>query len=193
VVASPAAATTEWWGGPADPFTNLGRVTRIERALSAWEVQWLRLPGAGQASVAAQVTLAPLATLARPPANGLEVRSIAELRQEFEVLHVREDAIVSDKGDPRPDRRGSHPAIRLVFPLAQAMPGPDTRGAKRGVCIDKVRARPDDLRPGYLILQPTQLPGTPTSQPGAISQLRHGDEGDDSWSPGKERAIARGQ
>jgi hypothetical protein len=58
VVASPAAATTEWWGGQADPFTNLERVTRIELALSAWEVQWLRLPVAEQASVAAQVTLA---------------------------------------------------------------------------------------------------------------------------------------
>src|SRR5450631_1314671 len=95
---------------------------------------------------------------------------------------------LATRGDPQPDRRGRHPAIRLVSLLAQAMPGPDTPGAKRGVCLDKVRPRPDDLRPGYLILQPTQLPGTPTSQPGTISQLSHGDEGDDSWSPGKERA-----
>ena len=40
--------------------------------------------------------------------------SIAELRQEFEVLHVGEDAIVRREGNLKPDRCRSHPAERYL-------------------------------------------------------------------------------
>ena len=53
--------------------------------------------------------------------------------------------------------------------------------------------RPDDLCPGNLILQPTQLPGTPPSQPGAISKLSNSDEGDNSWPTFEEWSVSRGQ
>jgi hypothetical protein len=86
--------------------------------------------------------------------------SIAELRQEFEVLHVGEDAIVLHEGNLKPDRCGSHQAVRLMLLLAQAVPGTDTPCAERRICLDKIWPRPDDLRPGYLILQLRSFPGS---------------------------------
>jgi hypothetical protein len=80
--------------------------------------------------------------------------SITELRQEFEIFHVDENAIVRHEGNLKPDRCGRHPTVRLMLLLAQAVAGPDTLCAQRGICLDQVRSRPDDLRPGYLIPQP---------------------------------------
>src|SRR5216683_2232966 len=118
--------------------------------------------GADQASLA--VPSDPgcsLVTLANGTLMARRTCSIAELRQEFEVFHVVEDAIVRHEGNLEPDRCRSHPAVRLMLLLAQAVPGTDTPCAERRICLDKVRPRPDDLRPGYLILQPPQFSWAP--------------------------------
>ena len=70
-----------------------------------------------------------------------------------------EDAIVRHEGNLKPDRCRSHPTVRLMLLLTKAVPGPDTPCAERGICLDQVRPRPDDLRAGYLILQPAQPSG----------------------------------
>jgi hypothetical protein len=102
--------------------------------------------------------------------------SITELRQEFEVFHVSEDAIVSHEGNLEPDGCRSHPTVRLMLLLAQAVPGPDTPRAELRICLSKVWAWPDDLCPRYLILQPSEPLRTPPSQPGAITKLGNGDK-----------------
>ena len=70
------------------------------------------------------------------------------------MFHVGEDAIVRHEGNLKPDRCRSHPTVRLMLLLAKAVPGPDTPCAERGICLNQVWSRPDDLRPGYLVLQP---------------------------------------
>src|ERR1035437_9600518 len=102
--------------------------------------------------------------------------SIAELRQEFEVFHVGEDAIVRHEGNLEPDRCRSHPAVRLMLLLAQAVPGPDTPCAERRICLDKVWPWPDDLCPCNLVLQPSEPPRPPPSQPGAVTKLGDSDK-----------------
>src|ERR1019366_3249268 len=94
--------------------------------------------------------------------------SIAEPRQEFKVLHTGEDAIVRHKRNLEPDRCRSHPAVRFMLLLAQAVPSPDTPCTERGIRLDKVWPRPDDLCPGHLVLQPPEPPRAPPRQSGAI-------------------------
>jgi hypothetical protein len=133
--------------------------------------------GADQASLAVPSDPGcPLVTLANGTLMARRTCSIAELRQEFEVLHVGEDAIVRHEGNLEPDRCRSHPAVRLMLLLAQAVPGTVTPCAERRIRLDKVRPRPDDLRPGYLILQPPQFSWAPPGQSGAITKLSDGDE-----------------
>src|SRR5215831_21033400 len=51
---------------------------------------------------------------------------------QLKVLHVREDRVVCHERNLQPDCRRGHPTIRLMLLLAQAVPGSDTPGTKRG-------------------------------------------------------------
>jgi hypothetical protein len=79
----------------------------------------------------------------------------------------------------QPDCRRGHPTIGLVLLLTQAVPGSDTPGTKRGLCLPQVRSWPNDLRPGYLALQTPEPVRAPAGQPGPILKFGNGDEGDD--------------
>src|ERR1035441_3477634 len=96
---------------------------------------------------------------------------ITELRQEFEIFHVGEDAVVRHERNLEPDRGGGHPAIRLMLLLAQTVPGPDTPCPERRICLDEVWPRPHDLCPCNLVIQPSEPPRPPPSQPGAVTKL----------------------
>jgi hypothetical protein len=79
---------------------------------------------------------------------------LAKPCQQFEVFDVGEDPIVGDQRDLKPHRCRRHPAIRLMFFVAQAMSRPDAPGTERGVHIGEMGPRPDDLGPANLVLQP---------------------------------------
>jgi hypothetical protein len=55
--------------------------------------------------------------------------------------------------------------------LAQAVPGPDTPCPERRICLDEVWPRPHDLCPCNLVIQPSEPPRPPPSQPGAVTKL----------------------
>jgi len=99
---------------------------------------------------------------------------LAEPGQQFEVLHVREDGVVRHEGNLQPDCRRSHPTIRFMLLLAQAVPGSDTRGTKRGICLRQVRSWPHDLCPGYLALETPEPVRAPAGQPGPILKFGNG-------------------
>ena len=71
--------------------------------------------------------------------------SIGKLRQEFEIFHVGEDAIVRHERHLEPDGGRRHPAVRFMVFLAQAVSGLDTPCAERGISLGKTWSRPDDL------------------------------------------------
>src|SRR5580692_8709899 len=119
--------------------------------------------------------------------------STGELRQEFEILHIGEDAIVRHERRPEPDGCRRHPSVGFMVFLAQAMSGPDTPCAERGISLSKSWSRPDDLCSRYLILQPPEPFRAPRSQPRAITKLGDGDERNDSRPTLKDRAIPRRQ
>ena len=176
-------------------WAYLERVTRIELALSAWEPQRLGLPGALTSQVGWPLVAVdrPLVTLVNGTLMARQPGSIGELRQEFEILYVGEDAIVRHKRHLEPDSCRRHPAVRFVVFLAQAVSGPDTPCTERGISLGKTWSRPDDLCSRYLILQPPEPFRAPPGQPGAITKLGDGDERNDGWPTLKDRTIPRRQ
>jgi hypothetical protein len=98
---------------------------------------------------------APLVTVMDSVTPGLMARQwpgdlalLTEPRQQFEVLHVRKDGVVRHERNLQPDCRRGYPTIGLMLLLAQAVPGSDTPGTKRGICLCQVRSWPHDLCPG---------------------------------------------
>jgi hypothetical protein len=135
----------------------------------------------------------PCDTGANGPSMARRSCLLTEPRQQVEVLHVREDGVVRDERNLQPDCRRGYPTIRLMLLLAQAVPGPDTPGTKRGICLRQVRSWPHDLCPGYLALQAPESVRAPTSQPGPILKFGNGNEGDDRWPTFEYRPVTRCQ
>jgi hypothetical protein len=150
-------------------------------SLGPWSFQW---PWAGRCGAATSTKLSAWLYAVRsigvegPHVHDLRHTGntsaclITELRQEFEIFHVGEDAVVRHERNLEPDRGGGHPAIRLMLLLAQAVPGPDTPCPERRICLDKVWPRPHDLCPCNLVIQPSEPPRSPPSQPWRRNQAR---------------------
>jgi hypothetical protein len=98
-----------------------------------------------------------------------------------------------DQRDLKPHRCRRHPAIRLMFLLAQAMPRPDAPGTQRGIGVGEMWPRPDDLGPTNLVLQPPEPVGAPAGQPGSVLKLGNGDKRDNCRPAFKYRPLGVSQ